>query len=91
MKNETVATCGTLESNDVMITMLPLEGQDVAVEVESIVQKQFGAQIEAVVRECLTQSGLTGVRVLVQDKGAYDCTIRARVEVAAKRFRGESQ
>jgi len=91
MNTEKVATCGTLESNDAMITIMTHEGPEVVVSVESIVQKQFGEQIEAVVRETMTRCGLSGIRVMVQDKGAYDCTIRARAQVAAERFKGESQ
>jgi citrate lyase subunit gamma (acyl carrier protein) len=58
---------------------------------ESIVKKQFGNRIIAVVREVLGELGIKDVHVFLQDKGALDCTVRARLEAATYRASGISQ
>jgi citrate lyase subunit gamma (acyl carrier protein) len=86
---------GSLESNDCLVSLHPLakeelrEGEEVRVEVDSIVQIQFGAQIEATARDVLARFGLTRVLVRIQDKGALDCTLRARLEAAVLRAGGD--
>ena len=35
----------------------------------------------------MAQSGLKGIDVTVQDKGALECTIKARMETAIARFK----
>ena len=47
--------------------------------------KQFGPAIEAAVRQELARQGVEDAQVRVQDKGALECTIRARVETAILR------
>ena len=46
---------------------------------------QFGKQIRKVVMETLAHLDVKDVRITVVDKGALDCTIRARVEGAVYR------
>ena len=50
---------------------------------------QFGDAIEASVRAVLAAFGVTGAKLRVVDRGALDCTIRARVETAIKRAKGD--
>ena len=47
--------------------------------------QQFGRQIEAVIRETLAGLGVEHAEVSAVDKGALDCTVRARVSAAAFR------
>ena len=47
------------------------------------------AAIEAVIGEVLQECGVKNAKVTVIDKGALDCVIRARVETAVMRGRGE--
>lgn len=84
MNITTKAVSGTLESSDVMIEISP-GGGELQIEVESIVKQQFGDTIERVVREILDKFHVTDADVYVNDRGALDCTIRARVETAVKR------
>ena len=77
------AVAGTLESSDALVEVGP--GQGLTVEIESAVMAQFGDAIEKCVREVLAQFDVTGAAVRVTDRGALDCTIRARVEAAVKR------
>ena len=75
---------GTLESSDCQVTVEPGDGQ-VEFGLESAVMHQFGKQIRKVVMETLDHLDVKDVRITVVDKGALDCTIRARVEGAVYR------
>ena len=50
---------------------------------------QFGDQIRKVIAETLEGLGITRAEVHATDKGALDCTIRARVTAAAVRAKGK--
>lgn len=84
-----LASAGTLESSDVYVEIEP-SCDGLAIEIESVVKEQFGDAIEAVVREVLTEYEVTGAKVLVSDRGALDCVIRARVETAVLRGKGDA-
>ena len=77
------AVAGTLESSDALVEVSPAAG--VELEIESAVMAQFGDAIENCVREVLAEFAVEGAAVRVTDRGALDCTIRARVEAAVKR------
>jgi len=79
------ATAGTMESNDIMVTVEPRETGGVQIELESSVYQQFGRRIEEVIRETLARWGVENAQVAARDKGALDCTIRARVSAAVFR------
>ena len=81
------AIAGTLESGDIMVTIGPGEG--LQVELQSSVAAQFGRQIKAVIMETLDGLGVKDAHVQAIDKGALDCTIRARVTAAAVRATGK--
>ena len=78
------AMAGTLESSDLQVTVEPgAEGLELSLE--SSVLSQFGKQIESTVLEVLRTLEVRDAKVTVVDKGAIDCTIRARVECAVFR------
>ena len=79
------AMAGTMESSDIMITIEPKEEGGIQLELTSSVMQQFGRQIEAVIRETLKGLGVENALVTAADKGALDCTIKARVNCAAFR------
>ncbi|MBQ6763479.1 MAG: citrate lyase acyl carrier protein [Bacteroidales bacterium] len=81
------AVAGTLESGDIMVQIAPGEG--LQVDLQSSVAAQFGRQIKAVITETLTGLGIDNAYVKATDKGALDCTIRARVTAAAVRATGK--
>ena len=83
------AVAGTLESSDAQVTVEPGEGT-VELELSSSVMNQYGRQIKAVVLETLERLGVDSARVTVVDKGALDCTLKARVECAVFRSCGQS-
>lgn len=78
------AVAGTLESSDCMVTVEPGQG-GVELELDSSVMRQFGAQIKKVIAETLQRLDVENVNIKVVDKGALDCTIKARVEAAVYR------
>ena len=85
MRITKVAKAGTLESNDILIMVMPNESGKVELELESIVMQQFGEVIEQVILHKVTEMNIEGITIKAQDKGALDYTIAARVETAIKR------
>ena len=82
------ASAGTLESGDILIQIEPAQ-QGLEIELQSSVAAQFGRQIKAVITETLEGLGVNNAYVKAVDKGALDCTIRARVTAAAVRATGK--
>ncbi len=80
-----VAKAGTLESNDILIMVMPNDSGRVELELESIVMPQFGEVIRQVILNKVQEMGIKGITIKAQDKGALDYTIGARVETAIKR------
>lgn len=80
---------GTLESNDIMISIeeKPL-GFGVQIELTSIVEAQFGNAIRCTLTEEAVRAGFPDIFIKALDKGALDCTIRARIETAIERAVG---
>ncbi|MBB6480207.1 citrate lyase acyl carrier protein [Spirochaeta isovalerica] len=79
---------GTLESSDVMITVSENTEGGIEIDLKSIVEKQFGKQIRRVISEKMDELDVKDALVEVNDKGALDCTIKARLESAAYRAAG---
>ena len=77
---------GTLESNDIVITVAPAEkNSGITIELISPVIKQYGRVIKEVIADETQKNGVTDVTINANDKGALDCTIRARVKTALSR------
>lgn len=85
MKIVTTGIAGTMESNDIMITIEPKDKGGITLSLSSSVMQQFGRQIESVIRQTLSALGVTDAKVDAVDKGALDCTVRARVHAAVYR------
>ena len=83
MEIQKSAAAGTLESSDCLVTVEPGEG--ISLELSSSVMNQYGRQIKATVLETLERLGVKDATVTVVDKGALDCTLKARVECAVFR------
>ncbi len=77
-----------MESSDAYVEVAPGNGE-IDISVESVVEKQFGEQIAASVREVVEERGIGSVLVRIKDRGALDCTIRARTEAALMRAGGD--
>ncbi len=84
------AIAGTLESSDAQVTVEP--GEDgIELALTSSVMNQYGRQIKATVLETLERLDVKHARITVVDKGALDCTLKARVECAVFRSCGQSE
>ena len=68
------ALAGTQESSDLMVKIAPAHGE-LEIVIHSEVIKQFGEQIRQV--------------IIIEDKGALDCVIRARLQSALLRAADE--
>ena len=88
MKIVKTGLAGSLESSDVLITVDSNHGKGRDVSLSSIVKRQYGKQILKVVGETLDLLAIDDVKVRLEDKGALDCTIRARLEAAVYRAAG---
>ena len=84
MQIENNAMAGTLESSDALVTVEPGDS-GIELEITSSVMNQYGRQIRATVLNTLNRLGVTSGHVTVVDKGALDCTLKARVECAVFR------
>ena len=82
------AIAGTLESSDCQVTVEAREGK-VDFSLESAVINQYGNQIKKVAYETLENLGIDNVKLTIVDKGALDCTIKARIEAAVYRSIGQ--
>lgn len=82
------ASAGTMESSDVYVEIEPAEGLDI--QLESVVKQQFGDAIVEVVSQVLKEQEIEKANVRVVDRGALECVIRARVETAILRGKGEA-
>lgn len=86
MKIAANAVAGTLESSDVYVTVEP--AQELEIEIQSVVYNQFADQIKESVMEVLQELQVKSGKVTINDKGAIDCVIKARVETAVRRAGG---
>ncbi|WP_392565504.1 citrate lyase acyl carrier protein [Utexia brackfieldae] len=77
------AISGTLESSDLLVKIEPNHGLEIVIN--SDVNKQFGQQIRLVVEETLNRLNITDGLIIIDDKGALDCVIKARVQSAVLR------
>ncbi len=85
MNLEKNAFAGTLQSNDCLIRLTPQD--EMEIKLESPVAYEFGDQILETVKKVLEEEGIDGALVEVEDKGALDCTIEARLKTAIGRAR----
>lgn len=82
MKIIKAAVAGTLESSDIRIMLCPREEHGIEIELDSVVKAQFGPAIEHTVRQALAEFNIQDAFVQLQDKGALDCVIKARMQCA---------
>lgn len=85
------AMAGTMESSDIQINLEPGQTDSIEIYLKSAVEKQYGDQIRTLIRETLRALGVSKGIVRAVDKGALDCTIRARVQTAVSRACDASQ
>ncbi len=89
MKIVKSATAGTLESSDVFVQIVPSE-EGIEIELQSVVLNQFGDQIRETVEAVLAEHEVEQVKITLNDRGAAEYAIRARVETALLRAKEET-
>lgn len=77
------AIAGTLESSDLQVKVSPQETLEIIIH--SNVMQQFGEKITSTVTDTLQKLQVTEGLIIIEDKGALDCAIRARVQTAILR------
>ena len=82
------AVAGTMESSDAYVEIEPAQGLEI--QLESVVAQQFGEAIRTVVKDVLTEQGVENAKIRVVDRGALECVLRARIETAIVRGKGEN-
>ncbi len=83
------ASAGTMESSDAYVEIEPGSGK-VEIQLESVVERQFGDVIRKAIADVLSEKGVSDAKVHVVDRGALECVLRARVETAVLRGKGEA-
>ena len=83
------ASCGTMESSDAYMELEPIEA-GTQIELQSVVEHQFGDSIRALAAEMLKGEGVENVKLSIVDRGALECTLRARLETLIGRAREEA-
>ena len=89
MKIEKKTWAGTLESSDAYVEIEPADN-GLEINVESVVKKQFGEKIKQAVLEVLQENQVENANVRITDRGALECVIKARVETAVLRGKGDA-
>ena len=77
------AQAGTMQSSDLMIIIQPAE--ELTVEIESTVKQQFEHLIREQIETVLQQNEVTSGTIRINDRGALDYAIIARLEAGLKR------
>ena len=77
---------GTMQSSDLMVSVEPAD--ELTVEIESTVKKQFEHLIRAKISEVLAAHDVRTGKIMINDRGALDYAIEARLEAALQRAGG---
>ena len=77
------ASAGTLESSDCLVTVSPSEKLDL--EYKGANSTVFAERTLCLVESVAKEYGIKGATISIQDQGALEITIRARLETALER------
>jgi citrate lyase subunit gamma (acyl carrier protein) len=86
MSSKALGQAGTLESCDALVMVLLDAGKEgIVLEMDGPSLVSFEEDIRVAVSETLASLGISDAEVRLSERGALDCTLRARVEAAARR------
>lgn len=83
------AVSGTLESSDIMVTIEPNGEPGLKIKIKSSVDMYYHEAILNTIKNTLEELEVKDANISVVDKGALDCTIRARVITAVRRAQAQ--
>jgi citrate lyase subunit gamma (acyl carrier protein) len=84
-KIKKIAYAGTLESSDAFVQIEPIEEDEIKIELQSSVEEMYGDDIRESVKRVIEELGISYISVKIQDKGALDYVIKARLQAAILR------
>ncbi len=79
------AMAGTVESSDAMVTISPNPASTIEIQLKSVVERQFGKQIRKLPEDTFKELKIKSAILRIEDKGALDAVLRARIQAAADR------
>lgn len=79
------AMAGTVESSDAMVTISPNPASTIEIQLKSVVERQFGKQIRKLAEDTFKELKIKSAILRIEDKGALDAVLRARIQAAADR------
>lgn len=83
------AQAGTLESMDCIVTVTEAEkGRGISISMEGASIVRFGEAMLKASKDTLKSLGVRDISVSIQDNGAGDLVLKARVEAAVRRLAG---
>ena len=83
------AQAGTLESMDCLVTVSEAaQGDGVKIQIAGSSAARFSSALENKVYEVIASMGVYDIDFSIQDNGALDIVLGARVEAAVKRLMG---
>ena len=85
------ASAGNAEKSDVLVTVSPNPGGGVEITLRSVVLAFYEDAILAALRETAEAWNVTDAKFELDDYGALDYVIRARVETAIRRAAKEDE
>ncbi len=77
------AVAGTYESSDLHVTVEP--NDSLVINLKTTVDKQYGNQIHDLVSDIINKLDVNNARITIDDKGALDFAIIARLKTALHR------
>ncbi|ADD68359.1 citrate lyase acyl carrier protein [Denitrovibrio acetiphilus DSM 12809] len=86
MKIMKKAQAGTMQSSDLMVFVEPAE--ELLIDIESTVAKQFEHLIRAKAQDTLKGLDVENGHIRINDRGALDYAIEARLKTAVQRSAG---
>ncbi len=78
-------SCGQVRKSDVKITV-DLDTNGIEIIIISKFDKMFGTHMEEAVKEVLAEQDIKDAKIVIEDDGALDFTIKARTRTALKRI-----
>ena len=79
------ASAGTAESGDARVTVRPNAGGGLSLELRGPSVVRYGDEIRAAATSILGALGVAEAAITIEEKGALDATIRARLAAACGR------
>lgn len=85
MKFVRSASAGSMDSCDISVRIEAGQEEKNSIFLSSVVERQYGEHIRKLISDVLEEFKVSGVIINAVDRGALDCTIKARLTTALYR------